>query len=138
MTGRHAVLATTLVLAACADGQTTFQARNDLQVAALPDGRFEVFARPGTGPREYFCAAGDFAQRRLGAPGGARVVLAEVDGPSRSRDRGRSTVFAVVAPQNAPTVPRGVGLSVRRTGENVSVTQARGLCERGSSLSISF
>ncbi len=141
--GRIAALA--LLVAACAAPTSTYVARNSLRVAPLTDGSIEVFAQPGTVARDYFCAAGDYAQRRLGASNTTYVVMTGPDGPSRSRDSGRSAVFGLSATRPPAEVPRGTSLRMSVAGESLSVAQARALCRRdcgfsitGSSVSLCF
>ena len=109
-----------------------FVARNDLLVYPMPDGTFEVQARAGTAGPQYFCAAGDYAWRRLNVPVAARVVVVRPDGPSSTNPGGRGMVFKVVPQGAATSEDQGWTVSMRRAGENHSVAMSRALCRNGS------
>lgn len=99
-----------------------------LSVSGTAD-RFEVFTEPGTGGSEIFCAAGDFAARRLGARGDDRVVVTGGRAPSATRPNRRSVTFRVTGPDRRRGVFAGdVLLRVGQTGQSRSVGGARGLC----------
>lgn len=123
---RLITLAIAVACAACA-GPQPFLTRNDHRVYAFPDGRFEVLARPGTSGRAYFCAAGDYAQRRLNARNSDSVVLVEPNGSSRAIDGGRSAVFEV-RPQAEATREVAVLVRMNRAGDSLAVAHARALC----------
>lgn len=109
-----------------------FVARNDLLVYPMPDGTFEVQARAGTAGPQYFCAAGDYAWRRLNVPVASRVVVVRPDGPSTTNPGGRGMVFKVVPQGAATSEDQGWTVSMRRAGENHSVAMSRALCRNGS------
>jgi hypothetical protein len=109
-----------------------FVARNDLLVYPMPDGTFEVQARAGTAGPQYFCAAGDYAWRRLNVPVASRVVVVRPDGPSTTNPGGRGMVFKVVPQGAASSEDQGWTVSMRRAGENHSVAMARALCRNGT------
>lgn len=116
-------------LAGCVDGASGFVAQNAHRVYEIGPDRFEVVARPRTNGVQYFCAAGDYAVRRLGAGAGETVLLVEPDGPSRTRPGARGASFALIATAEAP--PRtGANVSMREAGENLLVGHARLLCDR--------
>ena len=109
-----------------------FVARYDLLVYPMPDGTFEVQARAGTAGPQYFCAAGDYAWRRLNVPVAARMVVVRPDGPSSTNPGGRGMVFKVVPQGAATSEDQGWTVSMRRAGENHSVAMSRALCRNGS------
>lgn len=108
--------------------QSTYLAVNNFRVVPSPDpARFEVVANAGGGGSDFFCAAADYAYKRLDVPTNARVVLVAPVGPSVANPGGRGAFFTV-APRG--TVPPSKGLSVRmsRAGENYSIAHARNFC----------
>ena len=116
-------------------GPAVFLAQNQLQVYPVSSANdFEVMARGGTGGTQYFCAAGDYAWRRLNAPAAARIVVTRPEGPSQNDPSRRAVGFTVV-PQGTVPDSRGITANVRTVGMNYSVSHARLLCpsraERG-------
>lgn len=109
-----------------------FVARNDLLVFPMPDGTFEVQARAGTAGPQYFCAAGDYAWRRLNVPVASRVVVVRPDGPSTTNPGGRGMAFKIVPQGAASGEGQGWTVSMRRAGENYTVAHSRALCRSGS------
>lgn len=105
---------------------SSFRASNGFIVHPLSDGRFEVIARGASGSRGYFCAAGDYAQIRLGAPPADRVVLTQPVGPSINNPGGRSAIFTV-APQGSSRAS-GISLNMRQAGESLTIAHARARC----------
>ncbi len=114
-------------LGACATNSTVFVTKNSHQVARLAPDRFEVFAQPGTGAPDYFCAAGDYAFFRLGASGSDRVIVTRPNGPSSTRPGSRSMEFRIIDFDQGPRTPRIV-LSMSDRGENLPIAHARLLC----------
>lgn len=109
-----------------------FVARNDLLVFPMPDGTFEVQARAGTAGPQYFCAAGDYAWRRLNVPFASRIVVVRPDGPSTTNPGGRGMAFKIVPQGAASGEGQGWTVSMRRAGENYTVAHSRALCRSGS------
>ena len=73
----------------------------------------------GRGAIDVWCAAGDFARRRLGAANGAELVLL------RPSTGGGSTVTFQVGGQGQGA---GSNVSVQSAGESRSVAEAAALC----------
>ena len=73
----------------------------------------------GRGAIDVWCAAGDFARRRLGAANGAELVLL------RPSTGGGSTVTFQVGGQGQGA---GSNVSVQTAGESRSVAEAAALC----------
>ena len=123
-----------LALAACEPGavqsrdNAVFRASNGFIVHPLDAGRFEVIPRGNSSSKGFFCAAGDYAQRRLGEPPAARVVLLSPVGPAINNPGGRSAKFAV-APQGAAR-NSSIFVNTRRAGESLTIGHARTLCNR--------
>ncbi len=79
------------LLVACGDTGSTgqFVARGGIKVAAVNADVFEVAARPGQRQSDFWCGAGDYARRALGAADTALVYVVGGTGPgvmSESRD----------------------------------------------------
>ncbi|MEM9394817.1 MAG: hypothetical protein AAGA38_13230 [Pseudomonadota bacterium] len=74
-----------------------FLARNKQRVAATTvDGAMmEVFSTAGASAPGYFCAAADYAIRRLGANWSDRVVVIRPEAQSATRPEFRSVLFSV-------------------------------------------
>lgn len=121
---------TALVVAAAASQAAAFTAINRLDVNPLSQpGAFEVIQSRGAGPRQFWCAAADYARRELGAPASQRIVLAAPRGASATVP-GRTAVTFQLAPRGArPESRGGVSTTVRIPGEAYSTSFARGFCE---------
>jgi hypothetical protein len=119
-----------LALAAHAPPVAAFTAVNQLEVNALPEAEtFEVIQSRGAGPRQFWCAAADYAKRALRAGAGRRIVLDEPRHGSATR-QGRTAVTFRLAPKGArPESRGGVSITVRRVGEAYSVFFAYGFCD---------
>lgn len=122
-----------IVLVACAGPQPSasrlFVASNDHRVYGLgePD-RFEVLSRPGAAGRDYFCAASEYAIRRLRAGPTDRLVVATPIGGSLAQPSRRAVGFQLVPQGVAVPDRRGVTVSVSRVGENLNVAHGRSFC----------
>lgn len=118
-----------LALAAHAPPAEAFTAINQIEVNPLPQAdTFEVIQSRGAGPREFWCAAADYAKRRLDAGAGQRIVLDEPRHGSETR-QGRTAVTFRLAPKGTrPESTGGVSITVRRPGEAYSVFFAYGFC----------
>lgn len=115
-------LALSLPFSLPANAQTAFGPER-LKVADTGGGAFTVSGRTDFWARGYWCAAGDYAQRRLGLPVTARLYVAQ---PYQrgSRSIGFSTSDAGLSAQKLLTV----GETMRTAGANLSVGQARSYC----------
>lgn len=108
--------------------QGTFLAVNNFRVVPSADPtRFEVVANAGGGGSDFFCAAADYAYKRLNAPTNARVVLVAPVGPSVANPGGRGAFFTVV-PRGTVPPSKGISIRMRRAGENYSIAHARNFC----------
>jgi hypothetical protein len=115
--------------------QATWRARNTMRVApdpARPD-TAAVISRAQAGPSDFWCAAGDYAVRRLGAAPTDRVYILRGEGPSPV-SFGRSAVtFTTDPPPELADGPRpgpetGYALSLETPGFNLRAAHARGYC----------
>ncbi|MCT8159333.1 hypothetical protein [Pseudoruegeria sp. SHC-113] len=124
-------------LAACntSSGPPAFIAQNSLQVIANPSRPvdFEVLQQSPNGPSDYWCAAGDYAMRKLGVPSTARIYLRKPIGPAEFRS-GRNAIGYTVDPspelsQRASVLPSRLTMSINRVGENWGAEHARFTCQ---------
>jgi hypothetical protein len=120
------VMALVLGLPAAA---TAFTSVNRQTVNPLPNGGFEVVARPGAFSEDYWCAAGDFARRSLRIPWDTQLYVSRTLGPSDTTGR-RSAVQFSTDPANVrqPADPDRPLPSLLRPGTSQSVTAAFGRC----------
>jgi hypothetical protein len=103
---------------------------NRHEVLPVSKSVFEVIGRPGSGPREYWCGAGDYVYRNMGAPGVQRVYIVEAIGPSVNRPGKKSVKFSLTPPKGVSTSP-GYSLSVKAVGDNLSAAAAQQYCYDG-------
>ncbi len=87
---------------------------------------FEVLTQAGAGKVEYYCAAGDFAKRRLGASNTDRVVVTRDVGPSQTTAN-RQAVGFTLASRDAVDTSSSVTLSTK-VGQARSVGHSKSLC----------
>lgn len=123
------LLTCTLILSIFAGpASAAFNARNGLRVSGTAQ-EFEVFGR--SGGTAVFCAAGDFARRKLGAASNDRVVLVRPFGPSPTQPTQRSTGFVLTGPEGRTAWGGGVLPFTGRfgVGQNRTVGHAAFLCE---------
>ncbi|NSX54027.1 hypothetical protein [Parasulfitobacter algicola] len=100
-------------------------ALNGLRTQSGAGSEIEVFTRAGSHGSDYFCAAGDFARRKLGADTTDRIVISRAPGGSPTRANQRSMGFKLVpagakrsAKNSFVLSPRNIGLS-RTVGHSV-------------------
>lgn len=96
-------------------------------VADLDMGVFEVVGRIGDGAADYWCGAGDYAQRYLRAGATERLYIWRALGPSVSSPGKKAVQFAFRAPTGSDTTP-GLSLSVQAVGDNMTVSSAAQYC----------
>lgn len=104
----------------------TFRAVNDLDVIALGGTAFEVIEARGEGPRGIWCAAAEYAERRLGA--GGRVYVLAGRGAARSASGRTSVVFTT----DAAMLPQGpsssTSVNTSRVGVGLPIAHAIQFC----------
>ncbi len=104
----------------------SFRAINNLTVVPLGGATFEVIEAYGEGPRGIWCAAAEFAIRRLGAEG--RVYIRAGRGPARSVSGLKSVVFTT-DPASLPREPfKSYSLSTSQVGMGLPVEHAFQFC----------
>lgn len=105
----------------------TFRAKNRVYVNPLNDGMFEVIYDINASYEGMWCAAAEYAHRRMGVPGISRVVVVEPLGPARTKPRRKGAVFKVDpnARNNSIVV---MGRSLKNPGTSMSVDHAYQYC----------
>ncbi|MCA8884441.1 MAG: hypothetical protein KDA50_11955 [Rhodobacteraceae bacterium] len=104
--------------------QSVYVAQNGFRVYPGTDPtQFLVVPRGGSGGRQYFCAAGEYAWRRLGAAPADRVVVTD---PRPAG--GNGAVGFALAPRGTVESTSSITVSVARAGESLRVVHAESLC----------
>lgn len=104
-----------------------WQADNFHEVNPVGDVAFEVIGRAGSAGPDYWCAAGDYALRVLGAASNQRIYLVRKRGAPETSDRSQAVQFSLRAPAGADTTP-GLFLRLNRVGDNLSAAVAQTYC----------
>ncbi len=104
-----------------------FRAFNRMEVLPVSNGVYEVVSEVGAGPTNYWCGAGDYAQRVLGAGSTDRVYIWQGIGPSVNRPGKKSVQFSLTPPPGADT-STGYSVNVDRPGDNMNVSMAQNYC----------
>lgn len=125
-----------LCLALLASPAAAFTAVNG--VSAFPEGsngQFEVVSEPGSGPRQIWCAAAQFARVELGAAVNTRLYLSRAMAPSPRYQGARSASFTIAPSDRLKAGPRpgdggNYSVSLSKTGYNLRLAHAEAFCER--------
>ena len=105
-----------------------WKAENRLDVNPLPSSSaFEVIGRPGSAGSEYWCAAADYALRELGAASTTRIYLTRARGAPETSNRREAVQFSLSVTEGAAKSSPPF-LSMRRVGDNLSVSFAHNYC----------
>ncbi|MEP4037252.1 MULTISPECIES: hypothetical protein [unclassified Pseudophaeobacter] len=114
-----------------ATGASAFSARDGSRVNPVSDAVFEVVPKAGGLGRNYWCAAGDYAQRALKSPWEAHLYISRSRGASETTNR-RSAVQFTLQPSLAGSPPTGAFGSVNALarGDNMRVRDAFNLCNQ--------
>ncbi|WP_298857676.1 hypothetical protein [uncultured Sulfitobacter sp.] len=104
----------------------TYRAVNDLDVVPLSRSTFEVIEARGKGPRGIWCAAADYAERRLGAKG--RIYIRDARGPSRSVVGRKSVVFTTNAANLSQGPFQSTSLNTSQVGVGLPIAHAIQFC----------
>ena len=127
---QHAAIVTLLVTSfpGVADAFTSMRGAKVNPVNAAV---FEVVPRSGGSGLDYWCGAGDYAQRALRAAWTAPIYIARGLGTSVTTGR-RSAVQFTLDPVAAGVTPIASGISINalRVGESMTVRQAFNYCEK--------
>lgn len=124
----HRLIFATVIAAivpALASAQT-YRAVNDLNVVPLSRSTFEVIEARGEGPRGIWCAAAEYAERRLGAKG--RVYIREGRGPSRSVSGRKSVVFTTNTANLTQGPSQAISVSTSKVGTGLPIAHAIQFC----------
>lgn len=119
-----------VVLAAAAlvpDAATANRMFGQKDVVETGGGTFEVIGRIGDGAADYWCGAGDYAQRALRAGATERIYIRRGIGPSETRPGRKSVLFSLRPPPGGGEVA-GYSLSVKAVGDNMTTTAAVQYC----------
>ena len=108
-----------------------FTAPNRLNVNPVDAAVFEVIGKPGSTGADYWCAAADYAQRKLRVPWKSELYIARTRGPSVTSGR-KSAVHFTLDPGAAGISASGPSLSLNalRTGDHMSVQLAHTYCQQ--------
>ena len=117
------LLATLVVAFAAPASSQDFRAENHMRVTATGAGSFTVSGMAELGARDYWCAAGDYATRRLGLRPTDRLFVTQPYAKSA-----RSVGFSVEAGNLVPKGALVLGVTLNEPGSDMSVGQARGYC----------
>lgn len=118
-------------LGLAASGASAFTSREGSRVNPVSAAVFEVIPKAGGLGRNYWCAAGDYAQRALKAPWEAHLYISRARGASETTNR-RSAVQFTLEPSLAGSPVKGDFASVNalRRGDNMRVRDAFNLCHQ--------
>lgn len=107
----------------------SWYAWNRYEVFPVSETVFEVIERPGSagGAAQYWCGAGDYAQRVLKTKTNQKIYIWKAVGKSVTTSARRAVQFSTVAPENASASP-GYSLSVRAVGDSLSTAAAQRYC----------
>ena len=111
-----------------ASAALAWRAVNRQEVFALSQDVFEVLSRPGAGPAQFWCAAGDYARRVLDTAAVQRLYIHRGVGPSLKRPGIKAVQFALEPPPGADTKQHGYSLSLDTVGYNLTSAAARQFC----------
>lgn len=100
---------------------------NRHEVFPVSDTVWEVVARVGTSAADYWCGAGDYAQRVMGVPAASRIYIWKPVGPSVTRPGHKAVQFSLSPPPGADT-STGYSLTVKRAGDNLARHMAVQYC----------
>lgn len=124
---RIRILVAAGVIATVATPTVAWRATNSHAVNALSPTSFEVIGRGGISSSDYWCAAGDYARRALGAPLDQRIYVSRARGRSETEHAKSAVQFSLEPPAGADLKPRFL-LTVTRVGDNLSAWGAWNYC----------
>ena len=125
---RFVILAAICALAPTLATAQTFTSINQLKVVPLNGSEFEVIEARGEGARGIWCAASDFALKRLGLDRG-RIYVHSARGPSIS-GLGRKGVVFTADPGRLSVPPStSHSVSVRNVGQGLPIQHANLFCK---------
>ncbi len=101
-------------------------APNGYRTEAINSTEFEVIPRARQDIDGYWCAAADFARRKLGAGWQQRIYVLRGYGPSVTTGRKTAVQFSLKMPTNSPQ--QNSSLTAFAVGESMSIQGANGRC----------
>ncbi|WP_157960258.1 hypothetical protein [Albibacillus kandeliae] len=122
------IMAVALTMTATSVTAAPWVALNRNKVNPLPDGSFEVIARPGDGGAQLWCAAGDYAVRVLRARAADRIYITRGRAAPET-GAGKSAVqFSMTPPPGVTPGQKTVLLNMKTVGDNLSSAFAQNYC----------
>jgi hypothetical protein len=105
-----------------------FTAINGLDVNPVQGG-FEVVSYGGDGPRQIWCAAGEYARAVHRVGGSQRIYISDGYGPSKTVRGKRGVSFTLSGKDGArPGTNGNYSVSMRKPGFNLAVAHAESFC----------
>ncbi|UWR27472.1 hypothetical protein K3757_05910 [Sulfitobacter sp. S223] len=124
---RPTILAALVALAVPVAAQSqTYRAINYLDVVPLTSTTFEVIESDGKGARGIWCAAADYAERKLRYYG--RIYISEGRAPSRSYPGRKSVIFTTDVNSLTQEPTTSLTLSTTRVGVGLPANHAIQFC----------
>ncbi|MBO9396201.1 hypothetical protein J7400_05895 [Shimia sp. R9_2] len=121
-------------LAACEATTTSsdggFVVSNGARVYSVNQDVFEVTARPGNEINQFWCGAGEYASRVLGAPANARIYVVGEAGPGTVVESPNAMQFSLLPPGQASGATGRQSTWGPDLGEDEFVGDARYRCVR--------
>lgn len=124
---RRICIGATVALMATPSLGFAWWAMNRHEVFPVSDTVWEVVSEVGSSAADYWCGAGDFAQRVMGTPAAERIYMWRGIGPSVNRPGKNAIQFSLTPPPGADTTPR-LSLSLNAPGDNLARHSAVQYC----------
>ncbi|NVO54783.1 hypothetical protein HW561_03150 [Rhodobacteraceae bacterium B1Z28] len=118
----------TLAVFALGIPATADAARNGFRSEPINSTDFEVIPRTQQFTDGYWCAASDFARRKLGADWKQRIYVLRGYGPSVTTGRRTAVQFSLKQPAGGPPPQTGIVTSSFVPGSSLTVSAANGRC----------
>ncbi len=125
---RFSILATLAVAACTETGSGGFVVAGGTRVNPVNADVFEVIARPGNEVNQFWCGAGEYARRTLGAPSNAHVYVVGEAGTGYTMDTPSAAQFSLKPPSQAQGASGRTARWGPNIGENKFVADASRHC----------
>ncbi len=109
-------------------GSAAFTARNGVRVNPVNSDVFEVIARPNGRKSDFWCGAGSYASRQLGAPDNALVYTVGGAGRGVTMNSPDAALFSLKPPEQVSGATGRAGNWGPSVGQANSVGRARNSC----------
>ena len=109
-------------------GSAAFTARNGVRVNPVNADVFEVIARPNGRKSDFWCGAGSYASRQLGAPDNALVYTVGGAGRGVTMNSPDAAQFSLKPPEQVSGATGRAGNWGPSVGQANSVGRARNSC----------